>query len=64
MYQELDHVKVTSICRQPERGVPFLVPYVDMGTPAKKGKKNVLKSHMKTLQLKGWEIRSYGPQLI
>ena len=38
MHQELDHVKMTAVCRQPERGVPFLVPYIDMGTPAKTGR--------------------------
>lgn len=35
MHQELDHVKMTAVCCQPERRVPFLVTYIDMSTPAK-----------------------------
>lgn len=35
MHQQLDHVKMAAVCRQPERSVPFLVSYIDMGTPDK-----------------------------
>lgn len=39
MDQELDHVKMAAVCRQPQRSVPFLVSYINMGTPAKTGRK-------------------------
>lgn len=35
VHQELDHVEMTAISRQPQRSVPFLVSYVNMGPPAK-----------------------------
>lgn len=36
VHQELDHIKMTAVCSQPERSVSFLVSYVDVGTPAQR----------------------------
>lgn len=36
MHQKLDHIKMTAVCRQPERSVSFLVSYVDVGAPAQR----------------------------
>lgn len=33
VHQELDHVEVSAVRRQPQRSVPFLVPDVDVGVP-------------------------------
>lgn len=38
MHQKLDHIKMTAVCRQPERSVSFLVSYIDVGTPAQREK--------------------------
>lgn len=38
VYQKLDHIKMTAVCRQPEGSVSFLVSYIDVGTPAKRAK--------------------------
>ena len=54
MHQELDNVKMATVCRQPEWSVPFLVSYVDMGTPGKTGG-----SHKKAVQLKGRQDKTY-----
>lgn len=38
MHQKLDHIKMTAICRKPERSVSFFVSYVYVGTPAERKK--------------------------
>lgn len=43
MHQKLDHIKMTAVCRKPERSVSFLVSYVDVGTPAQREKAVKLK---------------------
>lgn len=45
VHQELDHIKMTAVCRQPERSVSFLVSYVDVGTPAHREKRLKLRAN-------------------